>query len=288
MTDTVGGAVRHAVTSLVRDARIEVIPLKGIEQKLGGIPKATTLTITCSPKFGLARTLEHAGNAVRSGYRVVPHLAARQVGDESELRAFVAGLDELGITDLYVIGGDADVPAGKYGAAAEVLEALATFEHGLTSIGVACYPEGHPKIGDAALAEALRRKQPLAHYLVSQLCFDPDVLVRWLTSVRREGITLPLHVGLAAPLNIPKLMQLSMRIGVGQSLSYLRKQNGLVGSMLRGNAYRPQALLSGMGSALTDPDMGIDSVHLFSFNQLDATAAWQREVAVETTGSGRR
>jgi 5,10-methylene-tetrahydrofolate dehydrogenase/methenyl tetrahydrofolate cyclohydrolase len=35
--------------------------------------------------------------------------------------------------------------------------------------------------------------------MVSQLCFSPDVLVAWLRRVRAAGITLPLHLGLAAP-----------------------------------------------------------------------------------------
>jgi Tetrahydrofolate dehydrogenase/cyclohydrolase, catalytic domain/Methylenetetrahydrofolate reductase len=72
-------------------------------------------------------------------------------------------------------------------------------DHGLRRIGVARYPEGHPKISDTALADALSAKQPYPAYMVSQLCFSPDVLVAWLRRVRAAGITLPLHLGLAAP-----------------------------------------------------------------------------------------
>jgi methylenetetrahydrofolate reductase (NADPH) len=49
---------------------------------------------------------------VKAGHRVVPHRAARQVTDEAELRRFVGRLEALGVTDLYVIGGDAATPAG--------------------------------------------------------------------------------------------------------------------------------------------------------------------------------
>ncbi|WP_329252720.1 methylenetetrahydrofolate reductase [Actinoallomurus sp. NBC_01490] len=272
------GSVRAAVRSLVGAADIEVIPLKGAEEKVHAVPPGATITITCSPKFGLQRTLDHSARAVRAGYRVVPHLAARQVAGEAELRAFVRRLTELGITGLYVIGGDAEEPAGEYSEAAEILDALAGMEHGLTSIGIACYPEGHPKIGDEALIAALRRKQPHAHYMVSQLCFDPGALAGWLRRIRAEGIALPLHIGLAAPMSMRKLAELSLRIGVGASIRYLSKQHGVVGSMLRGSSYRPEDLLLAMGDALTDPEMRVDALHLFSFNQVDATVAWQQRI----------
>ncbi|MFE2041420.1 methylenetetrahydrofolate reductase [Streptomyces sp. NPDC059477] len=270
--------VSSAMADLIRNAAIEVIPLKGAEEKVKAVPAGTTVTITCSPKFGLERTLEHSAQAARAGYRVVPHLAARQVADETELRDFVGRLTDLGITRLYVIGGDADVPAGKFSEAAEILEALSGMDHGLTSIGVGCYPEGHPKIADEALLTALRRKQPYAHYMVSQLCFDPAALVAWLRRTRESGITLPLHIGLAAPMNTRKLAELSLRIGVGSSLRYLSKQRGLVGNMIRGDAYQPERLLLGMGDALTDPDLKVSGIHLYSFNQVEATVDWQRRV----------
>jgi methylenetetrahydrofolate reductase (NADPH) len=47
------------VERLVRDAHLEVIPLKGVEEALGVLPVGSTVSITCSPKFGVGRTLEH-------------------------------------------------------------------------------------------------------------------------------------------------------------------------------------------------------------------------------------
>ena len=278
--------IREQVEHLVGTADIEVIPLKGADQKLSVVPAGSIVTVTCSPRFGLERTLEHSARAAAAGYRVIPHLAARQVADEGALRAFVGRLDELGITDLYVIGGDADEPAGPYREAGDLLEALSGFPHGITSIGVACYPEGHPKISDAALAEALRRKQPYADYMVSQLCFDPEVLLGWLRATRSAGITLPLHLGLASPLKTRKLLELSLKIGVGSSLRYLTKQHGMVGNLLVGNSYRPEEFLRGLGEALLSEELAITAVHLFSFNQLDVTVDWQRRVAGRSGRTG--
>ncbi|WP_326568882.1 methylenetetrahydrofolate reductase [Amycolatopsis rhabdoformis] len=274
--ETVG--VTAEIRSLVRDAKIEIIPIKGYEAKFAEVPKSTTVTITCSPKFGLERTLAATEYAAAQGFTVVPHLAARQVADETELKEFVRRLEAAAVTGLYVIAGDAAEPAGIFTSSAELLDSLAGFDHGLTSIGVACYPEGHPAIPDDVLAEALRTKQSMAHYMVSQLCFDPKTLTRWLRATREAGITLPLHIGLAASMQTRKLAELSLKIGVGSSLRYLAKQHGLVGNLLRGKAYRPEQMLAELGTALTEPEMNVERLHMFSFNQVGATAQWQQHV----------
>jgi methylenetetrahydrofolate reductase (NADPH) len=275
-------ATGAAVRSLIGEADIEMIPLRSADEKLKAVPEGATVTVTTSGKLGLDRTLEFAERAVWAGYNVVPHLAARQLTGEEELRRFIGRVGELGISRLYLIGGDATPPAGPYDSSLQVLEALQHIDHGLSRIGVACYPEGHPKISDAALAEALRAKQPYAAYMVSQLCFNPEVLVSWLRRVRENGITLPLRIGLAAPMQVTKLIKLGPQIGVGTSVRYLAKQHGFIGNVLKGGAYQPEGLLLKMGSALTEPELGIEGLHVFSFNQVEETAQWQRTIAADS------
>ncbi|HVW19355.1 MAG TPA: methylenetetrahydrofolate reductase [Solirubrobacteraceae bacterium] len=270
--------VRTAVEHLVRTADVELIPLRNLDDQLAAIPSGTVVTMTMSVKLGIDRTLEYTERAAQAGLRVIPHLAARQVADRAQLREIVGRLREMGIEDLYVVGGDAPEPAGAYVAAIELLEDLAGIDHGFETIGVGCYPEGHPAISDAALLDALVRKQPHASYMASQLCFDAGALVGWLRRMRAAGITLPLHLGVAAPMRIDRLAPLSARIGVGTSLRYLAKQRGLLGMLLRGRAYRPERLLDDLGEALTDPELAIEQVHLFSFNQVTATLDWQRRL----------
>ncbi len=278
---------RAAVRTLVGDADIEVIPLRSADEKLKAIPDGSTVTVTTSAKLGLDRTLEFAERAVLAGYHVVPHLAARQLTGSEELRRFTGRLSELGISQLYLIGGDATPPAGPYDSSLQVLEAMQHMDHRLSRIGVACYPEGHPKISDAALFAALSAKQPYATYMVSQLCFNPEVLVSWLRRVRGEGITLPLHIGLAAPMQVTKLIKLGPQIGVGSSVRYLAKQHGFIGNVLKGGAYQPESLLLEMGDAVTSPELGIEGLHLFSFNQVEETVGWQRKITAASSGSAR-
>ncbi|WP_280438184.1 methylenetetrahydrofolate reductase [Nocardia carnea] len=271
-------AIRERVTELIASASFEVIPLKGTDAKVRAAAPGTTVTITCSPRFGLDRTLEQTAAAVAHGYRVVPHLAARMVENAGALRRFIDRITDLGVDELFVIGGDAAEPLGRFDSAGQVLDALADFDHNLRRIGVGCYPEGHPEISDAALLKGLLDKQLHADYMVSQLCFDGAALLHWIDEVRAEGLRLPLRVGLAAPIKTARLAELSLKIGVGQSIRYLTKQHGMVGGLLLGRTFAPETILLDMGERLAAGDLGIEGVHMFTFNQVDVTAAWQRRI----------
>jgi methylenetetrahydrofolate reductase (NADPH) len=269
--------VEDRIATLARTGDVELIPLKSVQEHLAVIPKETTVAVTCSVKLGIERTLDYAELLAKAGHTVRAHLAARQVPDRAALAELVDRFQGIGVRQLHVIGGDADEPAGKYASAMELIEDLSTMDHGFT-LSVACYPEGHPKISDKDLFEALKQKQPYASFMINQLCFDAGTLVSWLSSVRAAGITLPLRMGLAPPINPAKLVDISLRIGVGSSMRYLSKQHGLLGSLLRGRFYKPEKLLGQIGDALVSPEMNVDGLHIFSFNQLRATVEWQRKV----------
>ncbi|MEJ3651918.1 methylenetetrahydrofolate reductase [Actinomycetes bacterium KLBMP 9759] len=274
------GGAPSALRELVRTADLEIIPLRGVEEQLAHVPRSTRLTITCSPRWGIDRTLEYTEVATAAGFDVVPHLAARQIVDQPDLRRIVRRLDALGVGGIFVIGGDAPRPRGRYRSAGELLDDLAGIDHPFGSIGVACYPEGHPIITDAQLTDALRSKQRHAAYMVSQLCFDAATITGWLDGVRRTGIALPLRAGVAGPLDTVALTELSVRIGVGPSLRYLRKQHGLVstllGTLVRRDAHQPESLVAGL--ATRADELGIERIHLNSFNRVAATVAWQRRL----------
>ncbi|MFE9127236.1 methylenetetrahydrofolate reductase [Streptomyces sp. NPDC007148] len=269
---------RDPVSAMARSAAIEIIPLKSAEEKLLLAPHDTKITITCSPKFGIARTMELSAYAVKHGYQVVPHLAARQVSGRQELQEIVCRLSDVGVSELFVIGGDATGEPGGYPDSTTLLDDLAELDHNLERIGVGCYPEGHPNITEEALLEALHRKQAHADYMVSQLCFEADTILGWLRRMRSDGVELPLRIGLAAPLSMRKLIELSVKIGVGSSVRFLSKQHGLVGNLLLGGAYKPEELMEAFGEELQSPELGIEGVHLFSFNQVQAAVDWQKRI----------
>ena len=201
------------------------------------------------------------------------------IAGRGELEEIVGRYAAAGISEAFVIGGDATPPVGRYAAAIDLLDELATIGHPFTRIGVGGYPEGHPSIDDGRLLEALRRKQPHADHIVTQLCFDADALARWIGSLRGAGITLPVTVGLPGAVERRKLAEISLRTGVGASLRYLRKHGREVLTLSRSRRYDPTPLARAVAAHLDEPELGIAGAHLFTFNQIEETQDWVRRAS---------
>jgi methylenetetrahydrofolate reductase (NADPH) len=266
-----------AVKNLLETLYHEVIPMKGFEDKLEVLKAGDRVGITCSPKQGLQVTLDTVSQLSSRALILTPHIAARQVMNRQHLRDIVAQLSDSGITSIFVPGGDLYSPMGDYDSSAAVLRDLSEMDHPVTRIGVASYPEGHPAISDDILFEALEAKQGIATHMVTQMCFDMPVLLKWLGEMRDRGITTPVWIGLPGVMDRMKLFKTSLRIGVGQSAKYARKQKGLAGMLLRSPTYKPDSLLKELKSAIGDERMAIQGLYMFTFNQLDNTVQWSQE-----------
>ena len=282
---TTEGARRFARPSLaarlLAGARFEVIPLSGIEQQVALLPSGSTVTVTASPRHGMRRTLEVSERLASLGYRVVPHLAARMIRGPTDLEEIAERLGSAGIDEAFVVGGDAPSSPATFGDAGDLLEALWAESQPRLRIGVAGYPEGHPAVSGATLLDSLRRKQPRADYITTQICFDADALVRWLNAIRSAGIELPVIVGLPGPVERRKLAEISLRAGVGASLRYLTRHHRSVVALARARRYDPTALAVAVGAHLDEPGLGIAGVHLFTFNRVEETQAWVRRMGSE-------
>ena len=148
----------------------------------------------------------------------------------------------------------------------------------LAEIGVPSYPEGHIDIPDDVLLKVLRDKQPYASYMTTQMGFNPQAIVAWIARMRTQGVTLPVHLGTPGVAEITKLMTIATRIGIADSARYLKKHRKLVGHLLSPGKFGPDALLEGGAPALTNPDARVESLHLFTFNQVGATVEWQQRM----------
>jgi methylenetetrahydrofolate reductase (NADPH) len=264
------------LVTLLQHPRVEVMPFDGVvEEVVTRVPPELTVTVTSSPSRGIEATLSVCEQLVAHGYRVVPHLAARLVVDEAHLRELLARLDDLGLREVFVIAGDIGHPAGHFEGAAPLLAAMAEAGHRLDAIGITGYPESHAFIDDETTIQAMFDKEPLATYIVSQICFSPDVIGSWIHRVRARGVELPLYIGLPGPISASKLLRVSGRIGLGDSARFLSRHGTWVGRLLLPHAYRPERLLDRLSPALADPDNRIAGLHLFTFNELERTERWR-------------
>jgi methylenetetrahydrofolate reductase (NADPH) len=184
---------------------------------------------------------------------------------------------------LLVIAGDRDEPAGEFHCAVEVIDGGALQRHGIVEIGIAGYPDGHPRIPqldlDRALADKVRAAETtgVAVHIVTQFCFDGAAIVKWLLRLRDFGVEHPVRVGLAGPTNFSTLLRYAKRCGVRASAQGLARQAGLVRQLFAMSA--PDALVRVLAQARAERHLGEIAPHFFSFGGVARTARWAEAVA---------
>ena len=268
------------VSTLLAEPRFELMPFDSFGEQMEHLPNGAEIAITTSPSLGLDATLEWSERATDRGFEVVPHIAARYVRDEEHLAEIAGRLAEAGVTDIFVPGGDREEPVGKFDSAYEVLAALDDSEYEFEEVGITGYPEGHDFLDDRTLAEAMAKKEPYATYIVTQLCYDSDAVIEWIEGIRARDVELPVEVGIPGVMKYQRLMEISQKVGVGDSVRFLRKTTGILGfaRQLVGSRgkYTPDDLIEGLALYADDPDYGIRGVHVYTFNQTPDTEDWRR------------
>jgi methylenetetrahydrofolate reductase (NADPH) len=267
--------------ALLTGARFELMPFESFDEEITHLPDDATIAITTSPQLGIGRTVERAEQARAQGYDVVPHIAARYVTDRDHLAEIARRLTEAGVTDIFVPGGDREEPAGEFESAYDLLVALDEMEYSFPEVGITGYPEGHDFLDEETLDEAMDRKEPYATYIVTQLCYSPDAVIEWVERIRDRGIDLPVEVGIPGVMNYQRLLQISRKVGVGDSIAFLKKTTGVLGFVrqLVGSrgTYEPDDLIDGLGPYVGDETYNIRGVHIYTFNQTPDTESWRRE-----------
>lgn len=258
------------------NARFEVLPLRGVADQVEDLAPGTTVTVTSSPAKGIEATLDLATRLHAKGMHVVPHLAARLVVDTAHLSDVLDRMQALGLTEAFVIAGDSPTPAGAFPDSLALLRAMDELGRRPDRIGITGYPERHAFISDASTAGAMTAKARYADYIVSQICYDPRTIAEWVRQVRARGVSLPLHVGIPGVVDATKLLRVSMKIGLGESMRFLRKQHGVVTKLL--SRYAPDEIVDELSPHLVDESYGIAGWHVFTFNEITRTARWRDDL----------
>jgi methylenetetrahydrofolate reductase (NADPH) len=273
-----GRPSRQALMAFLRSPRYEVLPTEDVEDRvLAVVPRDVTITITASPRRGIEATIDLAERLGRHGYQVVPHISARLIRDDAHLREVLARVAAIGRREIFVIAGDAKEPAGQFPDSISLLAALMAEPHGMREIGVTGYPERHSFIHDDLTIQAMWDKRRIATYIVSNLCFDPRVVKKWIARVRRRDVQLPIHIGLAGVADPAKLLRISTRIGLVDSARFLRGHSNWFLRMVQPGGYDPGRFTTGLLPDMALPDRKVAGLHVFTFNEIEPTERWRQE-----------
>ena len=274
--------IADAIIDRVGHAHLELIPTPKAHLQFEHLPANSIVSVTASPAKDLQATMDMAAQLIDLGHTVIPHLAARMVEGPEHVATIARWINDHGVQDVFVIGGDAPEPFGPFLDAAAFIRALLDSNADLARIGFGGYPDGHAAIPDVALAAALVEKQQLvlsagiSGWVSTQMCFDTAQVTRWLTATRAAGLELPVHLGIPGVIDTVKLLTMGTKLGIGASLRYLRKNRAVVSKLAAPGGYDPMDMLAPMANDLDRLD--ISALHVFTFNQVANTVAWQLAV----------
>jgi methylenetetrahydrofolate reductase (NADPH) len=243
------------------------------------LPAGSEIFLSAVPKRPRDEVVDAARLIRMAGLNPVPHLAARGFPDPGAAADLLARLrGEADVTAALVIGGDIPRPAGGISEAQQLIESGVLRQAGILRVGIAGYPDGHPLMSDEALESTLVTKiaaaQSQGHdvHIVTQFCFEPKALIRWIEWLRARGVNLPVRVGLAGPTSLMTWLNYARRCGVRASAEALARSSGLVRHMF--NAVAPDTIIRALADATSGDRLGEISPHLFSFGGTGPTARW--------------
>lgn len=277
-------AVVSRIAAFARKASFETTRLT--EQDLAEVrnvaPKGCAIYVSAIPSRPLSEQIATAASLHGAGYEPVPHMAVRNFASvaamEDHLKRLIA---EAGVTRALVIAGDRPEPEGDLFDALAAIQSGVLQHQGIVEIGISGYPDGHPRIGDDALAQALTDKLKAAQdaglrvRIVTQFTMSTDPVVVLIKRLRDRGIENPVSIGLAGPTSMTTLLRFARICGVKSSARGLMSNIGLVKNMIGASTADP------IVRALTEieGELGEVNPHFFSFGGLPTTARWVGAVA---------
>jgi len=275
-------AQSRRLMSLARRASIETSArnLAEVERYGQWIAPGTPVYIPWLPGAPFHHSLSLAQRLRQAGFEPVPHFSAKRLDSRDSAAVFLRGArDQAGVTQLMLVGGDTERAAGPFATALSVIESGLLSEHGIARIGIAAYPEGHPRIAEAALDEALLAKLECARargidaHVVTQFCFDGRAIVQWLSRARAAGLQGTVRIGVSGPAKIRSLLSYAAKCGVAHSVRALWSGPVSLRGLLA--THGPEEVLAEVVRAdLADPRLGPLELHLFSFGGFKAAADW--------------
>ncbi|OAV62734.1 methylenetetrahydrofolate reductase [Enteractinococcus helveticum] len=273
------------VRQLMQDFSLEMTgkDVEALREAAPVIPAGTRINVTFLGNEDLDMRVTAAKAVKELGFIPVPHISARRLRSEDELKEFLQALADVdAVKHVFAVGGDPAEPMGPYGSSLEMLQSGIFAQYGVEDVSIAGYPEGHPDISDEVLARELKGKvnllaeQNLSAVVLTQFGFDTDPVATWLNELAAQNIAAPIRIGVPGPAGIKRLMNYAKRFGVASSAGIVKKY-GFSLTNLMGSAGPDKFLHNLADEVAVSNYQGTVGVHFYTFGGMAKTAEWARD-----------
>jgi methylenetetrahydrofolate reductase (NADPH) len=287
-------AVAACAAELVTGGSLEVSPshASDVATIAALLPAGTPVYINHLPGHELQASFPTLVAVRQAGFDPVPHLGARRIASRAQALDFLKrAVADADAHKVLLIGGDDPQPVGPYADALALLRDGVLSASGAREVALPGYPEGHPRIAQHTLEQALDDKLRLAQQqglgvsVVTQFSFAPTRVVEYCTELARRWPGVPVYVGMAGPTDAKTLLKFAQRCGVSASLRALGSMGlGAVRTFMHTD---PSEQLSAIAQyRLRHDDCNVVGVHLFSFGAAAKSAHWMNAIITAPRAPG--
>ena len=275
--------------SFLQDYSIEVMPrtAEKVENFRDLLPDQTRVYIAHIEGTPIEDMVATAKRLNDDGFKVMPHFPARIIKDRATLADWIARYQgEADVKQALLLAGGVAKPHGDFDSSMQLMETGLFDEAGFERLHVAGHPEGNRDIdadgGTTNVDAALRWKNDFQTRtdaemaIATQFAFDADPIIAWADDLAAQGITLPIHIGIAGPAKLQTLIKFAIACGVGPSLKVLQKRAMDVTKLLL--PYEPTDVVASLAEhKAANPDFNITNVHFFPLGGIKTNANWAIE-----------
>ncbi|MCY4289859.1 MAG: methylenetetrahydrofolate reductase [Aestuariivita sp.] len=277
---------QHPLDTLLENYSIEVMPRTAdkIRDFRNVLPRGTRVYIAHIEGTTIEDMVATAGRIAAQGLTVMPHFPARIIPTVKVLEEWIDRYQSAAnITEALLIAGGVSKPRGDFEDSMQLMQSGLFQRAGFRRLHVAGHPEGNRDIdlkgSYRATNSALKFKQDFAKInnismaIVTQFAFDAQPIIDWSTFLQSEGISLPIHVGVAGPAKLQTLIKFAIACGVGNSLNVLQKRARDVSKLL--TPLQPTDLLNDLARYRSQhPASKIENIHFFPLGGIAAASEW--------------
>ena len=216
----------------------------------------------------------------------MPHLTC-VAHTRAEVVDIVTGYRDSGLENILALGGDAPVDGRTYPTdfryALELIELV--HEVAQLSVGVAAFPEGHPRSPDRATDRRhLAAKLQRADFGITQFFFDATDYFRMVDDLAALGVDTPVIPGVVAFVNVEALLRMSSLNGAAIPPALGERLERVAGDPV---AVRELAVEVATELTAELLEGGAPGVHLYTLNFARATREICANLGLGSAGSPR-